>query len=113
MQPIFFTVGARLPLMVIPQSQADLYDYPVMTFTYHIYWDNRGNDKIHLAATEENFVQINNIRKADFLGYIVFEFPEKDFNYIEQGPTVLNAQELNEAIRQIALYRKSYGVWEV
>lgn len=99
--------------MIIPETQAEVYDYPVMTFTYQVYRDNSANDQKNPALTEEALSKTGRNREKDFLGYIIFEFPEKQYNYIEQGADVLSLTELHETIEQIMRYRKSYGVWEV
>lgn len=74
MQPIFFTVGAKLPLMVIPDSQAHLDGHAVLTYTYSIYRDRQHGQPAQ-AKSKETDIHLEKKDDPDYLGYIVFELP--------------------------------------
>lgn len=107
MQPIFFTVGTDLPVMIIPDSQAHINGHPVLTYTYSIY----RNNKKHNERSIERNLHLTKNTDPDYMGYITFEQPGKLFTYTADGRQELNSDEVQEIIEMISHHRDTPGMW--
>lgn len=112
MKPIFFTVGTKLPLMVIPDSQAHIDGHPVLTYTYSIYRDKHltNSEQINSKASE---LLLEKKHDPDYMGTITFELPGRLFNYECGEGQELTSSEVEEAIEQITHYRETPGMWQI
>lgn len=111
MQPIFIKVGADLPLMIIPDSEAHVDGHPVLTYTYSIYKD-KNNNKSGLVSKENN-LHLQKNDNPDYMGYITFEQPGKLFTYTADGHSELNSDEIEEIIELISHYRDTPSMWSI
>ena len=107
MQPIFFTIGADLPVMVIPDSQAHIDGHPVLTYTYSIY----RNNKLNQQGNIESNLHLAKNTNPDYMGYITFEQPGKLFTYTADGQQELHSDEVQEIIEMITHHRDTPGMW--
>lgn len=107
MQPIYLTIGLH-PLMIIPDTQAHPGGHAAVTHTYHIYRQsglpaNREDDdhdyKRGLNPTDD----------PDYLGHLVFEIPDKLFNYFPEGLHPLEGGEVTELVEHLSHYRDNPG----
>lgn len=112
MQPIFFTVGTKLPLMVVPNSQAHMDGHPVLTYTYNVYRDKQNGHGELPDAKESDFL-LEEKNDPDYFGYITFELPGKLFTYTADGKEELSSDEVQEIIEQINHYRDTPSMWEI
>lgn len=112
MQPIFFTVGAKLPLMVIPDSQAHMDGHPVLTYTYSIYRDKHPANQEQIDS-KANELLLEKKHDPDYMGTITFELPGKLFDYEPAEEQELTSDEVEEAIEQITHYRETPGMWQI
>jgi hypothetical protein len=108
MQPIFFTIGARLPLMIIPDSQAHVDGHPVLTYTYSVYKNSKKHSE--LVNIESNLHLTKNTN-PDYMGYITFEQPGRLFTYTADGQQDLSSDEVREIIEMITHYRDTPAMW--
>ncbi|MES2265558.1 MAG: hypothetical protein V4520_02280 [Bacteroidota bacterium] len=111
MTPIFFTVGSKRAVKVIPNTQAQVDGHPVLTYTYNIYSDSETDDALEKLQRDELLLET----KTDptYLGYITFEDPGKLFTYTADGHDELSSQEVEEIIENISHYRDHPGFWSV
>lgn len=112
MQPIFTTIGTKLPIMIIPDSQAHLDGHIVLTYTYSIYKDGGNKTKAH-AQEKDAHLHLKQNNDPDYMGYITFEQPGHLFTYTSDGAEELNATEVEELIEIISHYRDTPGMWEL
>jgi hypothetical protein len=113
MKPIFMTVAAKLPLVVIPDSQAHVDGHPVLTYTYSIFRDKYDGHLRHELDAEKLLSTAMN-DDPDYLGYITFEQPGKLFTYTRKdGQQGLSGDEIEEVIEQISQYRDSPQMWNI
>lgn len=111
MQPLFFKVGADLPVMIVPDSQAHVDGHPVLTYTYSIF-KVKHIDHQELVKIESNLHLTKNTN-PDYMGYITFEQPGKLFTYTTDGQQELSSDEVQEIIETITHYRESPALWNV
>ncbi|MGI4750693.1 MAG: hypothetical protein ACRYFB_08670 [Janthinobacterium lividum] len=112
MQPIFFTVGAKLRLMVIPDSQAHADGHPVLTYTYSIYRDKTPASQEQIDSRVSELL-LEKKHDPDYMGTITFELPGRLFNYEAGEGQELTSDEVEEAIEQITHYRETPGMWQL
>lgn len=112
MTPIFFTVGEELPLMVIPNTTAQVDGHPVLTYTYNIYRDYGFEDPAMISSKESELLLDKKV-SPNYLGYITFEDPGKLFTYTADGPNDLSSDEVQEIIENISHYRDHPGLWQI
>ena len=79
MKPILITVGAKLPLVVIPDSWAHMDGHPVLTYTYSLYRDQNGDP--HQADRKQSALHLEKKDDPDYMGEITFEEPDRLFSY--------------------------------
>jgi hypothetical protein len=108
MQPIFFTVGADLPVMIIPDSQAHVNGHPVLTYTYSVY---KNSKKLNRLSDIKSNLHLAKNTNPDYMGYITFEQPGKLFTYTADGQQGLTSDEVHEIIEMISHYRDTPGMW--
>src|SRR3978361_828729 len=100
MTPLFFTLENRLPLMVIPDTQAHLDGHAILTYTYSIFLDMGHGDPL-LSRSTESTLHLEKINDPDYYGYVTFEKPGHLFTYTADGQRELNDEEVNELIVQL------------
>jgi hypothetical protein len=111
MTPIFFLVGDKRPVKVIPNTQAQVDGHPVITYTYNIYSDIKTDEFENELQESELLLE----KKLDpnYLGYITFEDPGKLFTYTADGQGELTSTEVEEVIENISHYRDHSGMWSL
>lgn len=93
MQPIYLTVGLH-PLMIIPDRARHAKGAAESTHTYYVYRHQPGS---------------NDNEKGDYIGRLVFEIPDKLFDYFPEGPHPLESGEASELVEHLSHYRESSG----
>ena len=78
MKPIFITVAAKLPLMIIPDSQTHMDGHPVLTYTYSIYRD-KYDGHLRPSIDTEALLSPEKKKDPDYMGYITSSSQE---NYL-------------------------------
>jgi hypothetical protein len=112
MTPLFFTVGAKLPVMIIPNTEAHVDGHPVLTYTYNVYRNNGMEDAAMLKIQEKELL-LTKKKSPNYMGYITFEDPGKLFTYTADGYEVLSSDEVQEIIENITHYRDHPGLWQM
>ncbi|RFZ82120.1 hypothetical protein DYU05_15985 [Mucilaginibacter terrenus] len=112
MAPIFFTVGAELPIMIIPNTDAHLDGHAVLTYTYNIYRDY-GFEDAAMIQLKEKELMLDKKKNPNYMGYITFEDPGKLFTYTADGSEELDSEEVQEIIENISHYRDHPGMWQI
>lgn len=112
MKPIFITVGATHPLMIIPDSQAHADGHPVLTYTYSIYGYKKPVNQQQIDSKSSELL-LEKKNDPDYIGTITFELPGKIFNYEAAEGQLLTSDEVEEAIEQITQYRETPGMWQI
>jgi hypothetical protein len=112
MNPIFFTVGAELPVMVIPNTEAHLDGHTVLTYTYNIYRDYGFEDPVTLKLKEKELL-LEKKKSPNYMGFITFEEPGKLFTYTADGNHELSTDNVQEIIENISHYRDHPGLWSI
>jgi hypothetical protein len=111
MTPIFFTIGNKRPIKIIPNTQARVDGHPVLTYTYNIYRNNNLNNEA-ASNKQESELLLEEKHDRNYLGYITFEDPGKIFTYTADGNERLSAGEIEEIIENISHYRDHPGMWQ-
>jgi hypothetical protein len=111
MTPLFFTIDNRVPLMIIPDTQAHLDGHAILTYTYSIFLDIGAGNPL-LARSKESTLHLERINDPNYYGYITFERPGSLFTYTADGQRELNANEVNEVIEHLSDIRDNPGLWE-
>lgn len=110
MSAIFFSVDTNLPVMVIPDTQAQADGHAVITYTYSVYKDtSEGNPA--LEETKESELHLAKHTDPNYMGFITFEDPERLFTYTPDGNEQLTADQVEEIIEQISHYRDNPSMW--
>jgi hypothetical protein len=112
MTPIFFTVGAKLPVMVIPNTEAHIDGHPVLTYTYNLYFDEGFEDPATLRLKEKELL-LDKKKSPNYMGFITFEDPGKLFTYTADGQMELSSDQVQEIIENISHYRDHPGLWQI
>jgi hypothetical protein len=112
MTPIFFTIGNKKPIKIIPNTQAQVNGHPVLTYTYNIY-KNVNLDNKATSDRQESELLLQEKRDPNYLGYITFEAPGKVFTYTADGHDGLSSGEIEEIIENISHYRDHPGMWQL
>jgi hypothetical protein len=111
MSPLFFTLGNRLDLMIIPDTEAHLDGHTILTHTYSIFKDV-ANGNPNQSKNKENFLHLDRIKDPDYLGYITFEKPGHLFSYTHNGVHQLNRDEVEELIEHLTNIRDNPSTWK-
>lgn len=110
MSAIFFSVDVNLPVMVIPDTQAQADGHAVITYTYSVYKDtSEGNPA--LEQTKESELHLQKHTDPNYMGFITFEDPGKLFTYTPDGKQDLTSDQVEEIIEQISHYRDNPSMW--
>jgi hypothetical protein len=100
MAPLFFTLGNRLHLMIIPDTQAHLDGQILLTYTYSIFLDiDKGNP--NQSITKEYFLHLNHIKDPNYYGYITIEKPGMLPMYVADGYKELSSDEVAEIVERL------------
>ena len=101
MAPLFFTLGNRLPLMIIPDTQAHLNGQTMLTYTYSIFLDiDKGDPK--QSISKENFLHLDRIKDPNYYGFITLEKPGMKPIYKADGYKKLSSDEVAEIIERLS-----------
>src|SRR6185437_13555665 len=111
MKPLFFTLGNRKKIMVIPDTMAHIDGHPILTYTYSLFLDNGLNSPLQ-ARTKETVLHLEKINDPNYLGYITFEKPGQLFNYTPDSDNLLNSDEVQELIENLSEVRDDPSMWE-
>jgi hypothetical protein len=111
MTPMFFTIGNKKPIKIIPNTQAQVDGHPVLTYTYNIYSNVNLNDQTTLSRQESELLLQEKLDPT-YLGYITFEDPGKVFTYTADGKDRLSSTEIEEIIENISHYRDHPRMWQ-
>ena len=109
MKPFFITVGARLSLLVVPETEAHFNGHPVITYTYSLFIKNR--DEYAHTVIVEDVLKVDKQKHPDYMGSIVFEQPDKLFDYIPDGAKTLDGSMVQEIIERITEFRDKPKMW--
>ena len=112
MQPIYLQIDNRLPLMIMPESDAHMDGHPVLTYSYAIYKDEPGDDDHHTIDTAA-LLAPDRKSNPNYMGVLTFEQPGRLFSYAADGPQELSGDEVQEVIEQITHYRENPALWRV
>jgi len=110
MKPIYFTIGKKLPLMIIPDSQAHLNGHTILTYTYSIFKNPAGKNEY---LNKESTLHTEKKHDPNYMGYITFEQPGKLFTYTADGSENLTSDEVEETIEYISHYRDTPKMWSI
>jgi hypothetical protein len=110
MQPLYFTVGDDLRLMVIPDTQAHLDWHIVITRTYSIFRDTGSGNPL-LARSKESTLHLEQIDDPDYYGFLTFEEPGLLFTYTADGQRELTSDEVTELIEHLNHVRDNPPLW--
>ena len=111
MTPLFFTLENRLPLMVIPDTQAHLDGHTILTYTYSIFLDI-GHGNPGMSRSKESGLHLEKNKDPDYFGYLTFEKPGTLFSYTADGQREFTTEEVNELIEQISHIRDNPENWK-
>ena len=111
MTPLFFTLKNRLPLMVIPDTQAHLDGHTILTYTYSVFLDIGHGEPI-LSRSKEPTLHLEKNNDPDYYGYLTFEKPGQLFTYTANGQRELSAEEVNELIEHLSDVRDNPASWK-
>jgi len=100
MKPLFFSLGNRLQLMVIPDSEAHLNGQTIFTKTFSIFLDMALRDPGQ-SKVKEASLHVERVKDPDYYGYLTIKKPGKVFTYTADGTQQLSADEVEELIEQI------------
>jgi hypothetical protein len=100
MAPLFFSLGNRLQLMVIPDSGAYINGQTVLINTYSIFLDMAKGDP-QQSKNKESSLHLERVKDPDYFGYLTLQKPGSRFTYTEDGRKHLSADELEQLIEQI------------
>jgi len=104
MAPLFFTLGNRLPLMIIPDTQAHLNGQSMLIYTYSIFLDiDKGDPKQSLR--KESFLHLDRIKDPNYYGFITIEKPGMLPIYKADGCKELSSDEVEEIIERLGYKR--------
>jgi len=111
MVPLFFSLGNRLELMVIPDSDAHLNGHTVIINTYSVFKDMANRDP-RQSKSKEASLHLERIDDPEYYGYLTRNKPDTVFTYIADGKKELSADELEQLIEQIT-YKKQTGISKI
>jgi hypothetical protein len=109
MTPLFFSLGNRLRLMVIPDTEFHLDGHAVLTHTYSIYRDSGKGGQIQ---SKEKALHLDHNTDPDYLGVITFEEPGKLFSYTHNDGRILTHDEIEEIIEHLTHIRDNPANWQ-
>ncbi len=112
MQPIYTTIDAGLPIMILPDSMAHFNGHSILTYTYSIYKDISGHDKGTITNKEEK-LHLEKKNDPNYMGFITFEVPGKLFYYTADGSNNLTADEVEQIIELVTQYRDNPDTWRL
>ncbi len=113
MKPLFITIGTKLPLMVIPDSQAHLDGHAVLTYTYSIYRNIEVENSKDIVSQKEAQLHLEQKDDLNYLGIIAFEVPDKLFTYTAGENERLDSDQVQEIIGLITEYRDTPSMWSI
>jgi len=110
MKPLFFTLENKLPVMIIPDTQAHLDGHEIITYTYSIFL-NIGAGNPLLARSKESTLHLEHIKDPNYFGFITFEKPGSLFTYTADGQRELDTDEITELIEHLSNVRDNPALW--
>lgn len=110
MSAIFFSIDSDIPVMVIPDTQAQADGHAVITYTYSVFKDtSHGNPA--LEQSKESELHLQKHTDPNYMGFITFEDPGRLFTYTADGKEELSSDQVEEIIEHISHYRDNPGMW--
>jgi hypothetical protein len=100
MVPLFFSLGNRLELMVIPDSDIHANGQTILTNTYSIFLDTARRDP-RQSESKEATLHLQRVKDPDYYGYLSRKGPGRLFTYMADGKKELSPDELEQLIEQI------------
>jgi hypothetical protein len=100
MVPLFFSLGNRLELMVIPDSDAHVNGQTILINTYSIFLDVAKGDP-QQSKNKESSLHLERVKDPDYFGYLTLKKPGSGFTYTEDGRKHLSTDELEQLVEQI------------
>jgi hypothetical protein len=101
MSPLFFSLGNRKCLMVIPDTLAHLNGHTILTYTYNIFMDNVLTAPLQ-SRSKESTPHLEHIKDPNYMGFVTFEKPGHHFSYTADGQQELNNDEVEEVIENLS-----------
>ena len=111
MTPLFFTLGNRKSLMIIPDTLAHLNGHTILTHTYNIYLDNGLNEPAQ-SRSKESALHLQTHADPNYYGFITIENPGNIFTYASDGGNELGADEVQELVEDIRHIRDNPNLWQ-
>jgi hypothetical protein len=105
MVPIYVSVGEQ-SIKIVPDIQAHVDGHPVLTYTYHLFKDERDSDE----EPDQSAIDINTSNPG-YWGFITFELPGRMFTYTSNGEYELDNEQIQKLIEQINHYREHPELW--
>jgi len=100
MVPLFFSLGNRLELMIIPDSDAHVNGQTILTNTYSIFRDIAQQDP-RQSESKEATLHLERVKDPDYYGYLSRKGPGRVFTYMADGKKELSPDEVAQLIEQI------------
>ena len=104
MKPLFFSLGNRLQLMIIPDAEAHLNGTTELCYTYSIFLDKDNRNPMQ-GKVKETSLHLERITDPDYYGHITFEKFGQSFTYTTDGKQELAADELEQLVEHLHLSR--------
>jgi hypothetical protein len=110
MQPIYFTVGTDLSLMIIPDTQAHLDGHTIITQTYHLYQETEDALGRKLFRPDD-YSGVNKDKNPAYMGYLTFDVPGRVYSYTGDGHSNLSPTALEKLIDYLNMLRNNPPMW--
>jgi len=101
MVPLFYSLGNRLQLMIIRDSEAHLNGQSILTKTYSIFQDMALGDP-RQSKSKEGTLHLERINDPEYYGFLTRQSPDTLFSYTADGKKQLSKDELAQLIEQLA-----------
>jgi len=111
MQPLYFEIEGKTPIMAIPDADAHVDGHPVLTYRYAIYKDDNPNE--HHTVDTAKLLSTDRMKNRNYMGTLTFEQPGKIFSYTADGYQELESREVEEVIECISHYRDNPALWQL
>jgi hypothetical protein len=111
MKPWYFTLKSGRTVMILPHPEVKHDGHPIISYNYNVFKSEPHiNMPDALTAAE---TKIPDTDHPDFLGYISFEQPGRQYSYNSQSEWALNRHEVAELIDQINYLRDNPHLWQI
>jgi hypothetical protein len=100
MAPLFFSLGNRLQLMIICDTDAHLDGQNLVTKTYSIFRDMALRDP-RQSKSKEGTLHLERINDPEYYGFLSLLAPDSTYIYTANGLKQLSEDELEQLIEQL------------